>query len=441
MIMQTSDRKEQFLADYEAFTRNGAAADPTWLGALRNAAIERFADSRFPTIRDEEWRFTNVQPIAQGEFRTAHGAAAIDAGRIMPYLVGSREWSRLVFVDGRFSRELTLMNGAWEQATVANIADAARSGGAIESGLGCVVDAAENAFVALNTAFVHDGAYVEIPAGVTIDEPLHLLFVSTGAEGIASHPRVLIVAGRSSSASVVESYVSLGAGRTLTNAVTEVIVEENASVSHVRLQRESESAYHIATLEARQGRDSRFDSFNLVVGGALTRNNLTLRFGGEGIESWLNGLYVVGSAQHVDNHTFIDHAVPHCNSHELYKGILTGDARAVFSGKVLVREDAQKTDAKQTNRNLLLSKNARVNTKPMLEIFADDVKCTHGATVGQLDADALFYLRSRGMSPAVAKVLLTHGFAMEALDRIANDALREEMDRIVLSKLEGNEYH
>lgn len=439
--MQTTDRKDQFLADYESFARNGAASDPTWLAALRSSAIERFADSRFPTVRDEEWRFTNVQPIATSEFHTATSKPAIDTGRILPWLVGSREWNRLVFVDGRFSRELSSETAMWSRANVSNIAQEAPRGGALEANLGRVVDAGENAFVALNTAFIHDGAYVEIPADVTIDEPLHLLFVSTGAEGIASHPRVLIVAGRSSSATIVESYVSLGDGRTLTNAVTEVVLEDNASVNHYRLQRESESAYHIATLEARQGRDSRFRSFNLVLGGALTRNNLTLRFGGPGIESWLNGLYLVHGKQHVDNHTFIDHAVPHCNSHELYKGILTGDSRAVFSGKVLVREDAQKTDAKQTNRNLLLSGTARVNTKPMLEIFADDVKCTHGATVGQLDADALFYLKSRGMSAEVSKILLTHGFAMEALDTIDNDALREELDKIVFSKLEGNEYH
>ena len=439
--MQTTDRKDQYLADYESFAGNGAASDPSWLTALRTAAIERFADSRFPTTRDEEWRFTNVQAIADGTFRTASAAPSIGPDRIAAMLPGSSQWSRLVFVDGRYSREHSSRTEAWSGATVGNIAELAGRGGALEATLGSVIDASENAFVALNTAFVHDGAFIEIPAGVEISEPLHLLFVSTGVDGVASHPRVLIVGGRSSAASVIESYVSRAGGRSLTNAVTEVVLEDNASVKHYRLQRESESSYHIATLEARQGRDSRFESFNLVVGGALTRSNLTLRFAGEGIESWLNGLYVVGGTQHVDNHTFIDHAVPHCNSHELYKGILTESSRAVFSGKVLVREDAQKTDAKQTNRNLLLSKDARVNTKPMLEIFADDVKCTHGATVGQLDPDALFYLKSRGMSAEVSKVLLTHGFAMEALDRIDNDVLREEMDRIVLSKLEGNEYH
>jgi Fe-S cluster assembly protein SufD len=440
-VIQSTDNKQQFFADYEAFTHNGAATDPAWLGSLRAAAMERFADSRFPTTRDEEWRYTNVSPIVQTEFRVAHTAAPVPEERLGEWLVGSRDWSRLVFVDGRFSRDLSKLNAAWERATVANIAEAARSGGALESHLGRVVDPSTSAFVALNTAFVHDGAYIEVPAGVEIEEPLHLLFVNTGTAGVASHPRVLIVAGRSASATVIESYVSTGDGETLTNAVTEVVVDENASIKHYRLQRESESAYHIATLEAKQARDSRFRQFNLVLGGALTRNNLTLRFGGQGIESWLNGLYLVHGRQHVDNHTFIDHAVPHCNSHELYKGILAGESRGVFSGKVLVREDAQKTDAKQTNRNLLLSAAARVNTKPMLEIFADDVKCTHGATVGQLDTSALFYLRSRGMTAETARVLLTHGFAMEALDTIEHDALREELDRIVLSKLEGNEYH
>jgi Fe-S cluster assembly protein SufD len=439
--MQSTDRKDQYFADYETFARNGAAADPSWLGRLRAQAIERFADLRFPTTRDEEWRFTSVRAIAEGDFHTTTERLDVPADRLASWLVGSRTWSRLVFLDGRYSAAHSSLTAAWSGATVANIADAALTGGAIESILGTVVDPTDSAFAALNTAFVHDGAYIEVPAGAVIDEPLHVVFVSSGRDGVASHPRVLVVAGDSSQASIIESYVSLGDGASLTNAVTEVVLGDNASLKHYRLQRESEASYHIGSLEARQSRDSRFRSFNLVVGGALTRNNIALRFGGPGIESWLNGLYLVEGRQHVDNHTFIDHAVPHCNSHELYKGILSGDARAVFSGKVLVRQDAQKTDAKQTNRNLLLSGTARVNTKPMLEIFADDVKCTHGATVGQLDHDALFYLRSRGLGVDTAKILLTHGFAAEALETIEDDALRAELDQIVFSKLEGNEYH
>ena len=439
--MQSTDKKDQYLADYEAFARNGAAGDPAWLASLRRDAIERFAESRFPTTRDEEWRFTNVAPIVQTSFRTAHGHADVTLDRVLPLLPGSAEWSRLVFVDGTYSRELSMITPAWQQATVANIAEAAKSGGPIESHLGSVVDTSSNAFVALNMAFVHDGAYINVPENAAIDEPLHLLFLSTGVAGTASHPRVLVVGGRSSSASIIESFASIADGASLTNAVTEVVLEENASIRHYRLQRESESAFHISTLETSQARSSRFSSFHFTLGGALTRNNTSVRFAGEGIEAWLDGLYLVHGTQHVDNHTFIDHATPHCNSYELYKGVLADSARAVFSGKVLVRQDAQKTDAKQTNRNLLLSHDARVNTKPMLEIFADDVKCTHGATVGQLDRDAMFYLKARGMSAETAKVLLTHGFAMEALERIDLEPLREDLDRIVLSKLEGNEYH
>ncbi|MBC8145118.1 MAG: Fe-S cluster assembly protein SufD [bacterium] len=431
--------KTQYLSDYEAFARNGAASDPSWLDGLRSTAIEHFADSRFPTTRDEEWRFTSVAPIVQAQFSTSHDRIEISPEKVLPFLAGSREWSRLVFVDGILSKDLSKINPAWERATVSNIVDAAANGSNVEEHLGKVIESKANAFVALNTAFIHDGAYIHVPANEVIEEPLHLLFLSSGRTGVASHPRVLIVADRSSSASVIETYASLSNGVSLTNAVTEVVLDDNASVHHYRLQRESENAYHIATLETKQRRDSRFSSFSLVLGGALTRNNLTLRFDGEGIESYLDGLYVVRGTQHVDNHTFIDHATPHCNSHELFKGVLTDSARAVFSGKVLVREDAQKTDAKQTNRNLLLSPLARVNTKPMLEIFADDVKCTHGATVGQLDRDSVFYLKSRGMSADVAKILLTHGFAMEALDRIELEPLREELGKLVLSKLEGNE--
>jgi Fe-S cluster assembly protein SufD len=307
----------------------------------------------------------------------------------------------------------------------------------------------DRAFVALNTALMEDGAYVRIPRGVIVEEPIHLLFVGSAADGApaVSHPRILIVAEENSQATVIETFVGVGdgvgrptpglpdGGVYFTNAVTEIVAAENAVLDHYRVQRESETAFHIATQWVQQARSSNFASHAISLGGALVRTDITAVLDGPGIESTLNGLYVVGGQQHVDTHTAIDHAQPHCNSHELYKGILDGRATAVFNGKIFVRQDAQKTDAKQTNQNLLLSRDAVIDTKPQLEIFADDVRCTHGATVGQLDADALFYLRSRGIDAAEARALLTYAFASDILGRIKVAPLRTALEELLFTRL------
>jgi len=296
-------------------------------------------------------------------------------------------------------------------------------------------DYRDQAFTALNTSLVGDGAFVYIPPGKTVEKPIHLLFVSTAEEPTVSHPRVLIVAGEGSVATVIESYASIGEDVYFTNAVTEVVTERGAVLDHYRLQEESDLAFHIASTEIHQERDSRYFSCAISLGGEIARHNLNVAVADENVETTIDGLYVVAGRQHTDSHMVIDHQKPHSNSFQLYKGILDGKARAVFNGKVFVREGALLTDARQLNKNLLLSAEAHVDTKPELEIFADDVKCSHGATVGQLEDEELFYLASRGIPQEQARALLTYGFAEDVISKIRLKSVREQLDRIVLDKL------
>jgi len=290
----------------------------------------------------------------------------------------------------------------------------------------------QHAFTALNTAFISDGAFIEIGNDVVVEQPIHLLFISSGDS--ISHPRNLIVAGRHARASVVESYVSLRENEYFTNAVTEIVVGEGAHIDHYKLQRESESAFHVGTVQARQERNSQLHSFSFAVGGELARTNVYTSLEGDAATCTLNGLYLTDGTQHIDNQTSIEHIAPNCPSHELYKGVLDGRSHGVFNGKVYVHPEAQKTDGKQSNNNLLLSPNARVDTKPQLEIFADDVKCTHGATVGRLDELAMFYLNSRGIGPETARMLLTYAFAADVIETIELEPLKTELEKIVLAR-------
>ena len=412
----------------------GALPAPEWLSRLRLAAIDRFQAVGFPTGRDEEWRFTPVGPIARGEFRAGH-AAAVGLDAVEPFLFGHPEWPRLVFVNGRYDAGLSAPGGA-PGVRAGNIADAI-AGGELADLLGREASIEGSAFTALNTALFHGGAYVHVAAGVALDHPLHVVFVtSPDAGGTVTHPRNLIVVERNARASVIESYVTLAPGATyFTNPVTEVVVRENAWIEHTRIQRESESAYHVGLTQVAQARDSHYRSFTLAMGGAIARHNLHARHMAPSVETLLYGLYLTRGDQLVDNHTAIHHDHPNSNSWEVYKGILDGRSRGVFNGKVFVKPEAQKTDAKQTNRNLLLSEAARVDTKPQLEIFADDVKCTHGATVGMLDESALFYARSRGVPLGAARKLLTYAFAAEVLSEVALQPVREAFDRLVLDRL------
>ena len=429
---------ETYQRQFEAFAANGGREGPSWLPGMRRAAMDQFVRVGFPTPRDEEWRFTPVAPIAQAEFPPA-APQRVASAVLTPYRFGHAEWPQLVFVNGKLAPEQSkipaLPSGVRVASLAAALADDPR---VVEAHLSRYARPDVSAFAALNTAFMRDGGFVHVPAGVVLEQPIHLLFVSTPGSSGAAHPRNLIVVERGARASIVESYVGLeGAGAYLTNAVTEVFSGEDAWTEHTRLQRESEQAYHIGLTHVAQARGSHYRSFTLAVGAAISRHNLHVQLTAPGIETLMYGLYLARGEQVVDNHTAIFHDHPNCNSWEVYKGILEGRARAVFNGKVFVNPEAQKTDAKQTNRNLLLSPDAKVDTKPQLEIFADDVKCTHGATVGFLDPGAQFYLRSRGIPPDAARRLLTYAFAAEVVNEVALEPVRTELDRLVRARLAG----
>jgi Fe-S cluster assembly protein SufD len=417
------------------------AEGPEWLEPLRRAAADRFAAVGFPAARDEEWRFTPIGPIAQTPWTAvAPGGDEPGRERLQPFVFGHPEWTTLVFVNGCYSEGLSQVGTVPAGVRVTSLAEALRSDGALAEGhLGRHAPIEGSAFTALNTARFRDGGLVSVAPGVDLANPVHLVFVTTpDAAGAAMHPRNLIVVGRGARVSVVESYVTLAPEQTYwTNPVTEVSAAAGSWIEHTRIQRESERAYHVGLTHVDQARDSHYRSFTMAMGAAMARHNLHVRLNDENVETLMYGLYLTRGEQVADNHTAIFHDQPNCRSWEVYKGVLDGRSRAVFNGKVFVRPEAQKTDAKQTNRNLLLSDGARVDTKPQLEIFADDVRCTHGATVGRLDDLALFYARSRGIPVLAAERLLTYAFAAEVIEEIALEPVRRELERLVRDRLAG----
>ncbi len=363
----------------ELFTSQPPAAEP-WIQKLRDEAFARFAEQGFPTTHNEEWRFTNVKPVT------------------------SVSWA------------------SWPAHKPAPIPEQARLHLAKHASL-------DNPFVALNTAFLNEVRVITVPRGATLEAPIEI--TCEGTDGTAAHPRTLILVGANAQCAIIETYK--GAGTYFTNAVTEIVVGDSAVVDHYKVQQESPTAFHIATMQVAIGRSAAFSSHSISLGGALTRNDANAILS-EGSDANLNGLYIVNGAQHVDNHTSIDHAKPHATSHEMYKGILDDRAHAVFNGKIIVRPDAQKTDSKQTNKNLVLSDDAVIDTKPELQIWADDVRCTHGATIGQLDSEMLFYLQSRGIGKADARNLLIYAFAQDIVDRIKVQSLRDSLERTLYEK-------
>jgi Fe-S cluster assembly protein SufD len=435
-MIGASEELDVYLSDFAARERNRAAAPP-WLSRLRKTAMERFADLGFPTTRMEDWRFTSVAPIAKTQFQLAAPAAGVTLNELLRVPLADLGGPRLVFVNGRFAEQLSSIESLGESGIGGSLARAVKAGDPLVSEHLAQHARCENqAFVALNTAFLEDGAFLQISKGAVVKEPIHIIYAAAGsAHPFAVHPRTLVVAGRDSQASIVESYFSLSDGVYFTNAVSEIVAGENAVIEHYKLQHESLRAFHVATLQVLQERSSSVTSHSISAGGALVRNDINAVLAAEGAECSLNGLYIVSADRHVDNHTAIDHAKPHCSSRELYKGILDGRSTAVFNGKIIVRKDAQKTDAKQTNKNLLLSSEATINTKPQLEIYADDVKCTHGATVGQLGEELIFYLRSRGIGYEDARTLLTYAFASDVTARMKAEPIRAKLDELLLAWL------
>ena len=432
-MITATQQLESYLENFNEFEKLAAGHDLPWLRNLRQDAFARFCEAGFPNTHDEDWRFTNVSAIAQTSFRLArNGRARLSQPELEPYQVAGVT-CQLVFVNGHFARELSLLGKLPNGVKVSSLAGEISSNSeAIEPHLGRYLDILRDAFCALNTAFVEDGAYVHIPRGTLVEEPIYLLFVSTADDAPAmSHPRNLIVAEEDSQATFVEDYVSLDGGAVFCNTVTELIAGDHSVLSHYMIEREHKEAFNISTLRIQQGRSTNVVSHSVLLGGTLVRNNVHPVLAGEGGECLINGLFIGNSEQHLDNYMLVEHAGPRCGSRQFYNGILDGHAHGVFHGRIIVHKDAQKTDAKQTNRNLLLSDDAQIDTKPQLEIYADDVKCTHGATIGQIEGDALFYLRSRGIDEVSARKLLLFAFASECLDRMKQGQVRKHVEGLI----------
>jgi Fe-S cluster assembly protein SufD len=427
-----------YVEQFGTFALDGGSAGPAWLPRLRSAAIERFRALGFPTMKNEGWHFTNVAPIAEREFAPMASAGSIAPEALRDVALPGE--IRLVFVNGRLHEELSdaraLPNGVRLLSLARAVAEVPEL---VQAHLAQVATFQEQTFVALNTAFMHDGVVLHLSAGTVLERPVHILHIvdARGAGGVA-YPRTLAVLGANADATLVESYASLADAEYFTNAVTEIVLGDGARLRHYRLERESERGFHVGMAAVRQGRDSTYRSLSFAVGGALARVNIQTALAGTGASAFLDGLYLLDGTQHVDHQTRIEHIAPHCTSHEVYKGILTGRSHGVFNGQVYVYPEAQKTDGKQENNNLLLSDHARIDTKPQLEIFADDVKCTHGATIGRLDDVALFYLKSRGIPAPRARTLLTYAFAASVLETVALVALRERLERDVLLRFGGD---
>lgn len=439
--VRKSDHAIRYGALFETAAKSLNGASATLLAGARQEAMDRFLEMGFPTTRDEDWRYTRLDPIWKTEFEPAlagpsDGISAADVDASSPFDDSSIQ---LVFINGHYAEELSSADRVRGDLSVCSLAQADLKDQAhVEPHLNRHVPFKEQAFVALNTAFTQDGAFVRIGKESSHEHPIHLLFLTADVPGkVFSSPRILIVAETGSRARVVESYLDFGKDASLTNVVSEIVVEEGAILDHYKIQRGGTSSIHLDTMQMVAASNATFRSTCVTVGGLLTRNNVATVLGGENIDSTLNGLYLVDGEEHVDNHTLVEHAQPNCDSHEFYKGILSGSATSAFRGRILVRRPAQKTDAYQSNQNLLLSEKADVNTRPQLEIYADDVKCSHGATVGQLDEDAIFYLRSRGLDRDTATDVLTRAFAGEVVDRIESAPLRDLVSQLTADKLEA----
>lgn len=420
-------------------------AEPKWVYPLRKAGLARFAELGYPTLQHEDWRFTNVEGLASRAFRPAltPSGAMLASDELGKLAFSQVSGDRLVFVDGHFSPALSRFGPKPGGVEVTSLAEAMKhSGASLQASLARQSRVATNAFTALNDAFFTDGACIVVPPKAVVPEPLQLVFVASasGEKGRSAHVRNLILVGAHAQVTVLETYVSLGDADTLTNTVTELEAGDGAVVEHLRFQDESEDAFHLGALYAAIGRSANVVTHSFALGSQLSRQSLHTVLDGEGLEATLNGLYLTTGNRLADHHMVVEHAKPHCASHEYFNGILAGKSRGVFHGRILVRPNAQKTDAKQTNKNILLSPTATVNTKPQLEIYADDVKCTHGATIGQLNPESVFYLRARGIPLETARRMLIHAFAGEIIDRVRCAPIRQELDQLVWDRLEADEH-
>lgn len=429
-----------FLNDFELFKKslNGQKATPFF--RVREEAIENFAKLGFPTRRMEAWKYTDVSPISKHDFRLAGEQPAIQWKKIEPFLLPDTAGTELVFVNGRVILEFSTFGNQPGDVIIESLPNAFKNAPhLIERYLAKYADYREDVFTALNTAFASSGTFIFIPDGHVLEKPIHLLHLSVPGKALHhSQLRTLIILGKGSQLSLIETFSHLGEKAYFNNCVTEIVTQADSNLEHIRIQNESQNSYRISSTEVHQERNSVYTSINIDLGGSLVRNNLNIRLDALNCEAHLYGFYLTSDKQHVDNHTLIDHAKPLCNSNELYKGVLSGKSHAVFSGTIFVRPDAQKTNAFQSNKNLLLSDDAEVDSKPQLKIYADDVKCTHGATIGQLDDTALFYLQQRGISKAQARIMLRDAFAGEVIDKIKNNSVREKTAAMISKRFKDS---
>src|SRR5258705_711532 len=430
--------ENKYQAAFHTLRQTSPAA--SWVELVRGSAMDRFELLGFPSVKEEEWKYTNLAPLAKESFEPAAASSEVSPDDVEQFGYDETAGAHIVLINGFVREDLSVTSGLGQVVALdlfSAIADA-RYSKIVREYLARDADYLDNGLTALNTAFLRSGVFILIPKNIELETPLQITYMSdSGETNNISFPRLLLVAEENSSATVIESYVATNKERYFTNAVAEIVLKEGARIEHYRLQRESSKAFHVATTSAELERGSSYDATAINLWGQLSRHDINVVMDHEGAECWVDGLYLVSTGQHADTHSVIDHKQPNCSSHQLYKGILDGNSRAVFNGKIFVRHGAQKTDAMQTNKNLLLSPEARVDTKPQLEIFADDVKCAHGAAVGQIDEDELFYLETRGIHPDLARNLLTYGFAEEVIGKIRVESIRAQLDQAVLHRLKA----
>lgn len=431
--------RESYVERLSEFLNSGREDAPEWITDLRRKAISGFGELGFPTLSDEEWRFTNLEVLRRGSFSIAeNGISNVSEKTVDSYKFSGLDCLRLVFVNGRFAASLSDTEDVGEGILVKSLSEAIREhGDLVKDHLAKYADYENDAFISLNTSYFEDGVFVYVPDRTVFEKPVHVLHVSTD-EGrpLFINPRNLIIVGESSDAKVIEHYISLSQSVYFSNVVTEVVCGENANLEHYRLEFESHKAFNFSTLRVNQEKNSNIASHSILYGGAIVRNNVHPVLAGEGCNSDIYGLFISEGRQHMDNFMRVEHASPHCDSRQFYNGVLDGRSKGVFHGRILVHEGAEKTDAKQTNRNLLLSDTAQIDTKPQLEIYNDDVKCTHGATIGQMDEEALFYLCSRGIPMRKAKIIMLRAFTNQTLEHMSIDSVRETLENVVMDWFE-----
>ncbi|MFA3782700.1 Fe-S cluster assembly protein SufD [Melioribacteraceae bacterium 4301-Me] len=441
--MQTHKNQIEWYLDKFSFFEsklNGRLQSP--IHQIRRNAIEQLAQMNFPSTKNEEWKFTNVSPILNYNFIPAVNADLYDISnlKIDPYLLKGFDSHLLVFFNGNFVRSLSRLEELPKGIILDSLSLLEKENPELLKKYINKISSIDNAFNALNTAFAYDGAVLIVPDNVVVEKPIQVLFLSESTqENLLNQPRNLFVVGKNSQVEIITNYQGISAKEYLSNIVTEILVGENSYVDLYKVQNESENSFHIEKVQALQKRSSVFNHYNFVFGGSLVRNDINSLLDDEGIECHFYGLYLTNKKRHVDNHTFVDHAKPNCMSNELYKGIMDDQSRGVFNGKILVRKGAQKTNAYQSNKAILLSDKAMIDTKPQLEIFADDVKCSHGAAIGSLDEISEFYIRSRGVPEDIAKSMLIRAFASDVVEQVKIPELKEQLNHLVFEHLHRKE--